>query len=564
MKLYYDAIKIKKALLLPEGTLEIPENSMTLLRGENGSGKTLLLKNMFLHQKNQDANPFLVDQDNNVFIKRLDVLHNISMCTDEARNREIQQQLEAWGLGYLLTLDHEKLSGGEKRMINVLRGVFSDASLLIFDEPTNDLDFASVEKLIGILQELKETRTLLIVSHDDRLTEKADAVICLRNKQLITEKKTETRSMQTDSETNRQFDLSVLKKVFFYNPVQFLIGLLFVMLLCLQIRSYKAGLDLRDVQTDPDQINLYAPISISLNGEDSLSCCPLSLVSMLNTTNPAKQMKTFSEMDQIIQSRSFDIHALAKLQSTADYTVYPLEFYDPAEKRTVFALDVYLQRFHDTTLDVSVVRTEPYFHQPYQYAYDIQGTYGLEPEKFRQIENELLENENLYPVSAAVRLHSDASAFYHSADCEKLSEANIYACSQEIRQSVAALRELQTILKKSLSLLLGAVVLFAVNYMFNLLYWKNQRNVITAARNYGYQKEAVVQAIIDKTNNRFPLLFLLLAVIGYNIAECAHITFRQSFFVFSLFGVILFSGLYALNNRAAERTVRKLYRWNER
>lgn len=145
MKLYYDAIKIKKALLLPEGTLEIPENSMTLLRGENGSGKTLLLKNMFLHQKNQDANPFLVDQDNNVFIKRLDVLHNISMCTDEARNREIQQQLEAWGLAYLLTLDHEKLSGGEKRMINVLRGVFSDASLLIFDEPTNDLDFASVE-----------------------------------------------------------------------------------------------------------------------------------------------------------------------------------------------------------------------------------------------------------------------------------------------------------------------------------------------------------------------------------------------------------------------------------
>ena len=564
MKLFHDTIQIKKNLLLPEGTVDIPQNRLGLIQGENGSGKTLLLKNIFLHEKNKDTNPFLIDQNNNVFIPKIDVLHNISMNTDETRNQEIKKQLETWGLGYLVMLNPQKLSGGEKRIVNILRGIFSGASLLILDEPTNDLDYITVSKKIQLFQMQKENRTLLVVSHDDRLREIADVIIRLTDKQLVTEKKTEDNCIQTDSSECRQFDLSMTRQVFSYNWVQFLVGVLFVLLLCMQIRSYKSGMDLRDLHTPPNQINLYMPISVSLNGDDSLSCCPLGLINLLHTNNPIKQVHAYSEMDQIMTSRSFDIHALENIKSTADYTVYPLEFYDPTEKRTVFSLDVYLQQAYGTSLDISEVDTSAFFVQPYKYAYEIQRTYTLDPVKFQQTTDELLKDKNLYPVSVVIRLNDDGSAFYRSSACETLAKANIYACSEDIRQSVASLRELHTILDMSMTLLAGAALLFAVNFMFNLLYWKNQKNSIAVIRNYGYQEKSVIDGIVQKTNNRFPLLLLLLFVIIYNVAAFMHIHFRQCFFVFSIYGVIFFSGLYALNNFAAERTVNRMYRWDER
>ena len=116
----------------------------------------------------------------------------------------------------------------------------------------------------------------------------------------------------------------------------------------------------------------------------------------------------------------------------------------------------------------------------------------------------------------------------------------------------------------SVTLLVSAVLLLAVNFMFNLLYWKNQKNIIAVVRNYGFQETSVTDAIIRKTNNRFPLLLLLLFVIIYNIAIFMHIQFRQSAFVFSFYGVVFFSGLYAMNNFYAERTVNRMYRWDER
>jgi ATP-binding cassette subfamily F protein 3 len=75
------------------------------------------------------------------------------------------------------------LSGGEKSRLQIARLMLTDANFLVLDEPTNNLDIASIEVLEDALQQFEGT--VLTVSHDRYFLDKiVDRIVAIENGQV--------------------------------------------------------------------------------------------------------------------------------------------------------------------------------------------------------------------------------------------------------------------------------------------------------------------------------------------------------------------------------------------
>jgi putative ABC transport system ATP-binding protein len=83
-----------------------------------------------------------------------------------------------------------ELSGGEQQRVAIARALANDPPLLIADEPTGNLDSASGERIVDILARLhrREDKTVILVTHDHRLAERAGRIIEVRDGQIAGDK----------------------------------------------------------------------------------------------------------------------------------------------------------------------------------------------------------------------------------------------------------------------------------------------------------------------------------------------------------------------------------------
>jgi len=75
------------------------------------------------------------------------------------------------------------LSGGEKRYVELARMMYSQADLLLIDEPTNHMDYLGKEQFISWMQTV--TQSMLIVTHDRDVLKYVNRILELKDKEIF-------------------------------------------------------------------------------------------------------------------------------------------------------------------------------------------------------------------------------------------------------------------------------------------------------------------------------------------------------------------------------------------
>ncbi|MEG2787264.1 MAG: ABC-F type ribosomal protection protein [Romboutsia sp.] len=162
-------LKIDERLLLDNVSFKVKRNKKIALIGDNGCGKSSLLKE-FIKNNNESikinskvkVGYFAQNQDSLNFKKS--ILDNIKEVSsfDETF---IRINLNLFGFkGDEVYKKIEVLSGGEKVKVALCKLILEDNNLLILDEPTNYLDITSMEALEKSL--ISTEKTMIIATHD--------------------------------------------------------------------------------------------------------------------------------------------------------------------------------------------------------------------------------------------------------------------------------------------------------------------------------------------------------------------------------------------------------------
>ncbi len=89
----------------------------------------------------------------------------------------LDELLETMGILEKKNVRIKHLSGGQKQRVAIVRALIKKPDIILADEPTGNLNFAIGEQVVRELVKVSEGKTLIAVTHDDRLSKYFDEVI---------------------------------------------------------------------------------------------------------------------------------------------------------------------------------------------------------------------------------------------------------------------------------------------------------------------------------------------------------------------------------------------------
>lgn len=173
----------KGAWLFENLSFSIAKGQIVVLLGQNGRGKTTLLKCManliaptqgtirysgaIGYVPQQFVTPFSYSAHEVVLMGRARHVGLFSNPTEEDRARAAEA-LELVGGAALAERPISTLSGGERQLVLIARALASEADLLLLDEPASALDFRNQAVMLAMLRQLSASRGLTVVmtTHD--------------------------------------------------------------------------------------------------------------------------------------------------------------------------------------------------------------------------------------------------------------------------------------------------------------------------------------------------------------------------------------------------------------
>ena len=117
-------------------------------------------------------------------VQNLTALENVELAAQICKEPlDAKDVLEHVGLGHRLNNFPAQLSGGEQQRVAIARALAKNPKLLLCDEPTGALDYATGKEVLKLLQDQSREQgmTVVIITHNSALTAMADRVIKVRS-----------------------------------------------------------------------------------------------------------------------------------------------------------------------------------------------------------------------------------------------------------------------------------------------------------------------------------------------------------------------------------------------
>lgn len=206
--IFYEVIdpedKTKKSIL-KDLNVAFPKNKITVITGHNGSGKSTLIKLLMgivsptkgeiLYNGKVINNLSITDRANlgitmafqqPVKFKGLTVIDLLNIANKKDNNVSLAcKYLAQVGLcakDYINRELDDSLSGGELKRIELAISLCKGGDILLFDEPEAGIDLWSFDNLINLFKKHND-KTVIIVSHQQKILEMADYILLLNSKE---------------------------------------------------------------------------------------------------------------------------------------------------------------------------------------------------------------------------------------------------------------------------------------------------------------------------------------------------------------------------------------------
>lgn len=197
-------------------SFDVPEGDFVAIMGPSGSGKSTLLNMLGCLDKPTSGSLFLGEDDiakmtddqlaeirsrriGFVFqsynlIQQLSVVENIQVPLyyqgrlGAAERQKVVELAERVGLGDRLDHRPNQLSGGQQQRVAIARSLVNDPFFVLADEPTGNLDSITTDEILGIFDQLNEEgRTIILVTHEDEVADRAKRIVRLKDGMLHTD-----------------------------------------------------------------------------------------------------------------------------------------------------------------------------------------------------------------------------------------------------------------------------------------------------------------------------------------------------------------------------------------
>ncbi|MBQ4521840.1 MAG: ABC transporter ATP-binding protein [Lachnospiraceae bacterium] len=199
---------------LKDITLTIEDGEFVAIMGESGCGKTTLLNCIGLMDTFDSGEYYLNDtaihtlpkrkmdgirKDNISFIfQHYELMRNYTIYENleipllakntkrKERKKLILDYAKRLEIDELLTKYPYQISGGQQQRAAIVRAMVADNSVILADEPTGALDSRNSKEFMNHMLMLKELKkTIIMVTHDEKIARYSDRVIYLKDGEII-------------------------------------------------------------------------------------------------------------------------------------------------------------------------------------------------------------------------------------------------------------------------------------------------------------------------------------------------------------------------------------------
>ncbi len=199
--------------ILKDFSCTIPQNKTTIIFGPTGAGKSTIAKLILRLYKPSDGEIIIDDKNideykvrslrkritplaQETFLFRTSIAENIAFSKNSASQEQIVEAAKLAGAhefimelgnGYETMVGEGglTLSGGQRQKISFARAAMRNSPVMIFDEPATGLDVHAEKDSKNILAQLKQNRTMLIITHRINFLSLADWVIFINDGRMV-------------------------------------------------------------------------------------------------------------------------------------------------------------------------------------------------------------------------------------------------------------------------------------------------------------------------------------------------------------------------------------------